>query len=61
MHAASSLLELQRQFMAALYDPAESGPVTTIAGNGLAPEARMRIYRRSCNEVQTADKASSLL
>lgn len=54
MHAAPSLHELQQQFMAALYDPAASGPLNAIAGHGLAPEARMRIYRRSCNETQTA-------
>lgn len=54
MHAAPSLHELQRQFMAALYDPAAPGPIATIADNGLATEARMRIYCRSCNETQTA-------
>lgn len=54
MHAARSLHELQQQFMAALYDAAETGPTAVIVGNGLAPEARLRIYRRSCNETQTA-------
>lgn len=54
MHAVPSLPELQRQFLAALYDAEESGPVAAIAGNGLTPEARLRIYRNSCNEIQTA-------
>lgn len=54
MHAASSLRELQEQFIAALYDPAELGPLADIAGNGLEPEARLRIYRRSCEATQTA-------
>lgn len=54
MRAAPSLHELQQQFMAALYDPAAPGPLHAIAGHGLAPAARMRIYRRSCNETQTA-------
>lgn len=54
MPIAPSLHELQRQFMAALYDPAAPGPLDAIAGHGLAPAARMRIYRRSCNETQTA-------
>lgn len=54
MRAALSLHELQQQFMAALYDAAEPGPTATIAGNGLAPEARLRIYRHSCNETQIA-------
>ncbi|MGH8113067.1 MAG: HvfC/BufC family peptide modification chaperone [Rhodanobacteraceae bacterium] len=54
MSAAPSLPELQRQFMAALYDADAPGPVACIAGNGLTPEGRMRIYRRSCNEIHTA-------
>lgn len=54
MRAALSLRELQRRFMAALYDDAQPGPTATIAGNGLAPEARLRIYRHSCNETQIA-------
>lgn len=54
MHTASSLRELQQEFLAALYDNDEPGPVAVIAGNGLDPEARMRIYRNSCNEIQTA-------
>lgn len=54
MHAALSLSELQQQFMAALYDADVPGPATSIAGNGLAPEARLHIYRNSCNEIQTA-------
>lgn len=54
MHAALSLHELQHRFMAALYDDAQSGPTAMIAGNGVAPEARLRIYRHSCNETQIA-------
>lgn len=54
MPAMLSLNELQRQFMAALYDEAAPGPIASIAGNGLAPDARLRIYRRSCNEMQAA-------
>lgn len=54
MHAALSLPEIEQQFMAALYDADAPGPVTSIVGNGLEPAARMRIYRNSCNEIQTA-------
>ena len=54
MRVALSLRELQQQFMAALYDAAKPGPTAAIAGNGLTPEARLRVYRRSCNETQTA-------
>ena len=53
MHAEPALLETQRRFLAALYDDAETGPVDSIAGNGLEPAARLRIYRHSCNEIQT--------
>lgn len=48
------LNELQRQFMAALYDAAAPGPTASIAGDGLTPDARLRVYRRSCNEMQAA-------
>lgn len=54
MLAAPTLPELQRLFLAALYDDAAPGPVEAIAGNGLEPSARLRIYRRSCNEIQTS-------
>lgn len=47
MPAAPALPELQRRFLAALYDDVEPGPVETIAGNGLEPAARLRIYRNS--------------
>lgn len=53
MHAAPALLETQRSFLTALYDDADAGPVDSIAGNGLEPAARLRIYRRSCNAIQT--------
>lgn len=54
MHAAPSLPELQRIFLAALYDTVEPGPVASIKGHGLDPDARLRVYRRACNEIQTA-------
>lgn len=53
MHAAPSLPELQRQFLAALYDGRVTGPVAAIAGNGLEPAARLRIYRNSCGAIHT--------
>ena len=53
MHAAPSLLETQCRFLAALYDDGEAGPLASIVGNGLEPAARLRIYRHSCNEIQT--------
>lgn len=52
MHTAPSLLECQRRFMAALYAPDAPGPVEAIAGNGLEPAARLRIYRHSSEETQ---------
>lgn len=54
MRATPPLRELQAAFVAALYDDALAGPLQSIAGNGLTPAARLRIYRRSCNEIQTA-------
>jgi hypothetical protein len=54
MNAKPPLRELQTAFLAALFDDAAPGPVDSIPGNGLTPEARLRIYRRSCNEIQTA-------
>ncbi|TAN02426.1 MAG: DUF2063 domain-containing protein [Rhodanobacteraceae bacterium] len=53
MHAAPSLLECQRRFMAALYAPEEPGQVEAIVGNGLEPAARLRIYRHSCEAIHT--------
>jgi hypothetical protein len=53
MAAAPALLETQRRFMAALYDDADAGPIDAIAGSGLEPSARLRIYRRSCEAIQT--------
>ena len=53
MHAAPALPELQRLFLAALYDDGAPGPLGTIAGHGLEPSARLRVYRHSCNEIQT--------
>jgi hypothetical protein len=54
MDAKPALHELQTAFLAALFDDEAPGPVDSISGNGLTPEARLRIYRRSCNEIQTA-------
>ncbi|WP_345797896.1 DNA-binding domain-containing protein [Castellaniella sp. MT123] len=54
MNAKPHLRELQTAFLAALFDDGAPGPVASISGNGLAPEARLRIYRRSCTEIQTA-------
>lgn len=54
MDTAPPLRDLQRQFMAALYDPDAPGPVAAIAGNGLTPEGRFRIYRSSCGESHVA-------
>lgn len=53
MHAAPALPELQRRFLAALYDDAAPGPVDAIVGHGLEPAARLRIYRHSCSAIQT--------
>lgn len=53
MHAAPALPELQRRFLDALYDDGDAGPIEEIVGNGLEPPARLRIYRHSCNEIQT--------
>lgn len=54
MHTAPTLPELQRRFLDALYDSDDAGPIEDIAGNGLEPPARLRIYRNSCSEIQTA-------
>ncbi len=54
MHIAPALPELQRRFLDALYDDGDAGPIEEIVGNGLGPPARLRIYRHSCNEIQTA-------
>lgn len=54
MHAAPSLLECQRRFMAALYAPDARGPVDAIVGNGLEPAARLLIYRHSSEGTQVS-------
>jgi hypothetical protein len=51
MHAAPALPDLQRQFLAALYDVDLPGPVAAIAGHGLEPDARLRIYRHSSEAI----------
>lgn len=53
MHAAPSLPDLQRQFMAALYDERAARSESAIAGHGLEPAARLRIYRNSCSAIHT--------
>ncbi len=54
MSTEPSLLELQTSFLKALYEEGAPGPVASIAGNGLAAQARLRIYRHSSRETQTA-------
>ncbi|TAN09272.1 MAG: DUF2063 domain-containing protein [Burkholderiaceae bacterium] len=54
MAATLSLLECQRQFLAALYDERVADAAQAIAGNGLAPEARLRIYRHSSEQTHVA-------
>ncbi|MGH8147296.1 MAG: HvfC/BufC family peptide modification chaperone [Rhodanobacteraceae bacterium] len=54
MHAAPALPELQRRFLAAIYDDGALGPVEAIAGHGLEPSARLRIYRHSGSEIHTS-------
>ena len=51
MHAAPSLLELQSGFLGALYDEQKTGPADQVVGAGLAPTARLRIYRHSCEQI----------
>jgi hypothetical protein len=53
MPVAPTLLETQRSFLTALYDDNEAGPIDAIVGKGLEPAARLQIYRRSCNAIQT--------
>lgn len=53
MHVVPSLLEDQRRFLAALYNDAEPGPIEAIAGAGLEPDARLRIYRHSSALIHT--------
>lgn len=53
MHAAPALLELQGQFMTALY-AGDAVAADTIAGNGLEPAARLRIYQHSSEAIHTA-------
>lgn len=52
MLAALSLRDCQERFMAALYAPDAPGPVEAIAGHGLDPAARLRIYRHSAEAAQ---------
>lgn len=53
MHNALALLEWQRQFLDALYDTEATGPRESVVGNGLEPEARLRIYRHSSEAIHT--------
>jgi len=51
MHVAPALPEWQRQFLDALYDADAPGPCAAILGNGLEPDARLRIYRHSSEAI----------
>jgi hypothetical protein len=51
MRTASALREWQRQFLAALYDADAPGPRAAVLGNGLEPDARLRIYRHSSEAI----------
>ncbi|MEW9572281.1 putative DNA-binding domain-containing protein [Rhodanobacter sp. Si-c] len=53
MHAVPALPEWQRQFLDALYDADAPGPRAVILGNGLEPDARLRIYRHSSEAIHT--------
>lgn len=53
MHDAPALPDWQRQFLDALYDADAPGPHATFRGNGLEPEARLRIYRHSSEAIHT--------
>ncbi len=51
MRTASSLLELQRSFLGALYDSREAGPEDRVVDAGLEPAARLRIYRHNSEQT----------
>jgi len=51
MCAAPALLEWQRQFLDALYDAEALGSLAAIDAHGLEPDARLRIYRHSCEAI----------
>jgi hypothetical protein len=51
MHTAPALLELQRSFLAAVYGEVASHADAAIVGHGLAPAARLRIYRNSGTQI----------
>jgi hypothetical protein len=53
MHTESALPEWQRQFLDALYDADARGPTAAVLGNGLEPDARLRIYRHSSEAIHT--------
>ncbi|WHZ18269.1 MAG: Glutamate synthase [NADPH] large chain [Rhodanobacteraceae bacterium] len=52
MSAAPALRELQRDFLAALYAGDTPGLLDAIAGHGLAPAARLQVYRHNVETVQ---------
>lgn len=54
MPTRPSLYELQKRFMAALFDAKAPGPTAWVERNGLSAEARLRIYRRSGKEIHAA-------
>lgn len=51
MHIAPSLLDLQTDFLAALYGDQEATIADQLVGAGLAPAARLRIYRHSTEQI----------
>ncbi|TBR72126.1 MAG: DUF2063 domain-containing protein [Burkholderiaceae bacterium] len=51
MRAASTLLELQRSFLGALYNNQEPGPAGRLVGAGLDAAARLRIYRHNSEQT----------
>ncbi|MBS0212041.1 MAG: putative DNA-binding domain-containing protein [Proteobacteria bacterium] len=51
MHTAGSLLDLQRDLLAAVYDEDGAKAAAAVAGNGLDPATRLRIYRNSGAQI----------
>ncbi len=51
MRVASTLLELQRSFLGALYNNREPGPADQLVGAGLDAAARLRIYRHNSEQT----------
>lgn len=51
MYIAPSLVELQTDFLAALYGDKETAFCSQLVGAGLAPTARLRIYRHAAEQI----------